>query len=83
MAVRPDKYIPVEYSLLGVAFFLAQTIQQNDTVSTLWDRVKGEDTVRTFDRFAEALTVLFACKLLVVEEGLLIFRRSTEPEARV
>jgi hypothetical protein len=56
MSALPTKYVPVGYSLLGVASFLAEQLRENDTVSTLWDRVRDDPRVRTFDRYAEALT---------------------------
>jgi hypothetical protein len=71
MSIRPNKYIPMKYSILGVAFALLPLVEVNDTVSTLWERVKSDATVRTFDRFAEALTVLFACRLVSIENGIL------------
>lgn len=78
MSALPNKYVPVSYSLLGVAAFLAENLRANDTVSTLWDRVRENDRVRTFDRFAEALSLLFAGSLLAIDGGVL---RLTAPKA--
>jgi hypothetical protein len=82
MSIRPDKYVPMEYSILGVAFAILPMINKNDTVSTLWERVKVNETIRTFDRFAEALTVLFACKLVSIENGILTRYPSPMPVSR-
>jgi hypothetical protein len=71
MSALPNKYVPISFSLLGVSAYLAENIRANDTVSTLWDRVRDSDRVRTFDRYAEALSLLFAGGLLVLEGGVL------------
>ena len=71
MPVLPTKYVPIGYSTLGVASLLLSHIAVNDTVSTLWDRVSGEPQVRTFDRYADALTLLFAVKLVDLRLGVL------------
>lgn len=71
MSALPNKYVPISYSLLGVAAFLAESMRSNDSVSTLWDRVKDDDRVRTFDRYAEALSLLFAGGLLALDHGAL------------
>lgn len=71
MSTLPSKYIPVEYSAVGVAGFLLAALRHNDTVSMLWDRVKHDARVRTFDRFANALTLLFAGRVIRMEKGVL------------
>lgn len=79
MSALPNKYIPVTFSLFGVCAFVAENMKPNDTVSSLWDRVRFDQRVRTFDRYAEALTLLFAGGLLTLDKGVL---RLTPPMAR-
>ena len=76
MSAYPSKYIPVSHSLIGVASLLAASMSSNDTVSSLWDRVRKDSRVRTFDRYAEALSLLFAGGMLQLESGVL---RATQP----
>jgi hypothetical protein len=71
MSALPSKYVPVELSILGVCALLVSQLLSNDTVSSLWDRVRNEPRVRTFDRFATALTVLFAGSILTLDRGVL------------
>jgi hypothetical protein len=71
MTALPSKYVPVESSILGVAARLVIEIGPTETVSSLWDRVRGLKEVRTFDRFADALTLLFAAGLISSEKGVL------------
>ncbi|AOG02554.1 hypothetical protein BSY18_4154 (plasmid) [Blastomonas sp. RAC04] len=79
MSALPSKYIPVEYSVVGVAAFLLAALRHNDTVSMLWDRVKHDARVRTFDRFANALTILFAGRVIMMEKGVLRVDAGSEP----
>ncbi|WP_038096877.1 ABC-three component system middle component 6 [Thioalkalivibrio sp. HK1] len=71
MTILPTKYIPLDFSILGVASIIVQEIQPNDTVSTLWDRLSTDERVRTFNRFAAALTLLFAVRALEFDGGVL------------
>lgn len=64
MTILPNRHVPLDYSILGVAAIAVREIQPNDTVSTLWDRLSSNERVLTFDRFAAALTMLFAVRAL-------------------
>ncbi|MET4232644.1 hypothetical protein ABIA85_005933 [Bradyrhizobium sp. LA6.10] len=72
MTFLPTKYVPLDASVLGVASILLTKFKSNDTVSTLWDRVRMHPQVRTFDRYAEALTLLFAANLIDIRNGILV-----------
>jgi len=78
MSALPSKYVPVEHSTVGVAALLVASLRFNDTVSSLWDRVRHDERVRTFDRFASALTILFAGHVIRLDKGVL--RRDKAPE---
>lgn len=71
MSALPSKYVPVEHSTLGVAAFIIRSLGASDTVSSLWDRVRHDPRVRSFDRFARALTLLFAGRIIRLEKGVL------------
>lgn len=78
MTALPNKYVTIDYSTLGITAILIEELAPNDTVSSLWDRVSRDARVRTFERFADALTLGFAGSLLVLEDGVL---KTTRPEA--
>jgi hypothetical protein len=69
MPLLPNKYVPIEYSSVGLAALVLESLQPNDTVSTLWYRVSGDERVRTFNRFADALTILYAANLIDLVRG--------------
>lgn len=79
MSALPTKYVPIEHSTVGVAAFLVASLRFNDTVSSLWDRVRHDGRVRTFDRFASALTILFAGYVIHLDKGVL--SRDQAPES--
>lgn len=76
MASLPNKYVTVEYSIIGVAALVMEALRPNDTISSLWDRVSVDQRVRTFDRFAEAATLAYTAGLLDIEDGVLSVGRS-------
>lgn len=76
MSALPNKYIPISHSLLGVASIVVDNLKGNDTVSTLWDRIHMDERVRTFDRYAAALSLLYAGGLLVLRNGVLALKDS-------
>jgi hypothetical protein len=78
MSLLPTKYIPIDSSVLGMASLLLSFIDSNDTVSTLWDRVRSLPQVRTFDRYADALTLLFAARIIDMQHGTLVLTNETE-----
>jgi hypothetical protein len=80
VSALPSKYVPVEHSGLGVAAFLIASLGANDTVSSLWDRVRHDERVRSFDRFANALTMLFAGRVIVLDKGVLKLDRQAGAE---
>lgn len=80
MSPLPSKYVPVEHSGVGIAAFLIASLGANDTVSSLWDRVRHDERVRSFDRFANALTMLFAGRVVLLDKGVLKLDRWAEEE---
>ena len=77
MTIAPTKYMPLEYSLLGLAAAVLEAIGGSESISALWDKVRADEKVRTFDRFAEALTILFTVGVIRLEGGLIV--RTTRP----
>lgn len=81
MQTLPSKYVPVEHSVVGVTAFLIASLGANDTVSSLWDRVRHDERIRSFDRFANALTLLFAGHVLLLDKGVLRLEQKSGDDA--
>lgn len=71
MSALPNKYVPLDHSLLGLTALLLERLSPNDTISSLWNKVSNDQRVRTFDRFAEALSLGFAGGLIGINDGVI------------
>lgn len=72
--ILPTKHIPVQHALIGVGAVVLGRLRHPLTVSTLWERVRREEGVSTFDRFVLALDLLFLLGAIELRDGLL-YRR--------
>jgi hypothetical protein len=77
MTALPNRYVPIDYSVIGLSSMLLEVMSQNETVSSLWEKVSSDEKIRTFDRFADALSLLFAARLIDLEGGVIVSRRSS------
>lgn len=76
ISALPNKYMPISQSLIGIASLLIEKTGENDTVSSLWEKVKKDEKIRTFDRYAEALTLLYAGGIIKLDNGVLALKRN-------
>jgi hypothetical protein len=74
MSVLPNKYVPIDYSIIGISSILLEVMSENDTISSLWEKVSLDKRIRTFDRYADALSLLFAVKLIDMQGGVIVGR---------
>ncbi|MDD1522941.1 MULTISPECIES: ABC-three component system middle component 6 [Bradyrhizobium] len=77
MTALPNRYVPIDYSIVGLSSTLLELVSQNETVSSLWEKVSADEKIRTFDRFADALSLLFAAGLIDLEGGVIVRPRSS------
>ena len=77
MTALPNRYVPIDYSMIGLSSMLLDVMSQNETVSSLWEKVSSDEKIRTFDRFADALGLLFAARLIDLEGGVIVSYRSS------
>jgi hypothetical protein len=71
MSALPNKYVPLDYSMIGVSSILLESITSNETVSSLWEKVSTDQRIRTFDHFADGLSLLFAANLVDLRAGVI------------
>ena len=69
--ILPTKHIPEDVALIGVGATLLNELVQPMTVSGLWDRVRHETNVGTFERFTLASSLLFIVGAIELRNGLL------------
>ena len=69
--ILPTKHIRSEESLIGVGAYLLSHLSEQLTVSSLWERVKGNSSIATYERFILALDLLFSLGAIELERGLI------------
>lgn len=57
--ILPTKHINVLDSILGIGALLLAELERPRTVSSLWDRVRNDPHIVTFERFMLGLDLLF------------------------
>jgi len=67
----PDKTIKLSFSLLGVGAELLKNIAPNDTVTSLWERVKRNETISTYEKFIKGLLVLHTLGAIKIEQKII------------
>ncbi len=70
--ILPSKHISLDYSLLGIGGVLLMRLEQPQTISSLWEGSRAEPGVATFERFALALSLLYALGAVNWRDGLLV-----------
>ena len=69
--ILPDKYVPPQRSMLGLGASLLRVLKRPQTVTALWERVRGLEEFGTFERFILALDFLYIFGLVEYRSGLL------------
>ena len=69
--IRPTKHMPPERTLLGAGAAILRELEHNRTVSSLWEEVRGDKAVHSYERFILALTMLHFMGAVSLRGGLL------------
>ncbi len=67
----PDKTIKTSFSLIGVGAMLLQKISHSDTVSSLWEKVKREETTNSYEKYIKGLVFLYSIGAIELEHGII------------
>ena len=70
--ILPTKHIPQDGALLGVGATLLAQLTVPMTVSGLWERLRSEPNVGTFERFVLASNLLYLIGAIDIKDGLII-----------
>jgi hypothetical protein len=73
--ILPTKHIPLEQSLIGIGATLLMGLERPRTVTSLWEEVRKDPSIGSFDRFSLALAFLYALGAIDLRGGQL--RRGT------
>ncbi|TAJ44084.1 ABC-three component system middle component 6 [Methanofollis fontis] len=69
--ILPSKHISEEQSLLGVGAVLLYCLEQPQTVTSLWDKVRDDPSVGTYERFVLALDLLHITGVINLSQGMI------------
>lgn len=67
----PDKTIKLAYSTLGVGGTLLERMGPEESVSSLWDKIKAEETVNTYEKYIKGLVLLYSLGAIDIHDDLL------------
>lgn len=67
--ILPDKHTPPERSLLAVGGLLLGHLSRPLTLSRLWERVRDDPIVRSYDAFTLTVAFLYTVGALDVRAG--------------
>ena len=70
--ILPDKHTPSERSLLSVGALLIGHLARPVSLNSLWERVREDPIVRSYDAFTLALAFLYSLGAVDENEGRLI-----------
>ena len=70
--ILPTKHIPQDKALLGVGATMLAHLHKPSTVSALWDSLRYEANVGTFERFVLAANLLYLLGAIDIENGLVV-----------
>lgn len=74
--IMPTKHVSLDRSLLGIGAILLPRCGHPVTVTSLWNRVKGQPSVGSFEQFVLALDLLFVLGAIDMRNGLLVRGRA-------
>ena len=69
--ILPSKHISEDQALLGIGAVVLRYLERPQTVTSLWDKVRNERAVGTFERFVLALNLLHITGVVVLSQGMI------------
>lgn len=69
--ILPSKHISQDQALIGVGAVLLRAIGKPQTVTSLWESVRENASIGTFERFVLALDMLHITGAVTLENGLI------------
>lgn len=70
--ILPDKHIWLSRSLLNTGAVLLRTMKSGQTVTEIWDNVKAQHEIKTFDWFVSGMDLLFLLGVVRFDNGVIV-----------
>lgn len=69
--ILPSKHISEDQALLGVGAVVLRHLARPQTVTSLWDKVRDDRSVGTYERFVLALDLLHITGVVNLSQGMI------------
>lgn len=69
--ILPSKHISEEQALIGVGAVVLRQLARPQTVTSLWDKVRDDRAVGTYERFVLALDLLHITGIISLTQGMI------------
>lgn len=69
--ILPSKHISEDQTLLGIGAVVLQHLERPQTVTSLWDKVRDERAVGTYERFVLVLDFLHITGVIELSQGMI------------
>lgn len=69
--ILPSKHISEEQALIGVGAVVLRQLARPQTVTSLWDKVRDDRAVGTYERFVLALDLLHITGVISLTQGMI------------
>lgn len=69
--ILPSKHISEEQALIGVGAVLLRQLERPQTVTSLWEKVRDDRSVGTYERFVLALDLLHITGVVNLDQGMI------------
>lgn len=76
--ILPNKMLKLRFSFLGAATLVLKELDQPQTVSFLWEKLKHHPEIGAFGKFVLLLDFLYLLGLIEYDAGFLSRRRGLE-----
>ena len=69
--ILPSKHISEDQALIGVGAVVLRHLERPQTVTSLWDKVRDDRSVGTYERFVLALDLLHITGVVNLTQGMI------------
>ena len=69
--ILPSKHISEDQALLGVGAVALRHLKLPQTVTSLWEKVRDDPSVGTYERFVLALDLLYITGVVNISQGMI------------
>ena len=74
--ILPDKNILLSHSLLGLGSIVITELRVPQTVSSLWEKARDHEEIKSFEKFILTLDLLYTLGLIEFEGGIIRMRKN-------